>query len=1385
MELSPLIWQKIQRESCGLAISLPLSRDGAGWCSEFTGQRFEVLGYHAAGGLRVTLHCWNINVIKDDETVVLTPLPHSSVEINPICSPMDFFKSAEVCAGMGGTSYGALWAGIVSEVVMDRSELACSLLKANGHQKVICGDISIPRDVASFHHALNGNKVGLLAGFPCQPFSRLGRALGFGDLRAATFFRVLDTAALIDCSWLVLECVMGAGDHKEVHLAMDQYCRLRGHHWTSIGLHLDRTLPSYRTRWWAVAVPLWIPLPALRDLPFAADRQELRSIFPFWPCWSDAEEEELLLSHEEMAFYAQDGGADRLLQMDGRAPTLLHSLAHHMRECPCGCRAAFNVDLLMQKGIHCFLIQSQRFPGRLRHPHPNELSILVGVPHGLRGTDRLRDLLPMLGQIASPLQSHWILLQMLNTPLLRPSECLDWQHEIQVQKLLQGHYKRWPSVDMYAHRVCQLQVASEPPINFLTSQPVTIKEAVDATSQLMDTVLEVDEPNLELDELIPGDVAAVKLKYGAGDLWQELMDLESAEGTIPEGLHELTLKEQGWMLFDKASNADFAFFTPQMVAHFLESWLCPNSLVEAVHAKTDFIALQWDDGHWITVHGKKVEGGLKVIVYDGWRSCISLDTKRWILRVGVALELTCSFELRTEFQQSEGPHCGTVALLHMGLVLGLWARIDDGTASLWYEVLRKRQLRYGCGPSREQAVIQMIAEILPAKGVKEANAVERARAAVRKLGLDCLEKALKSRDPSRALKSAGNAVGKPFHWIQFEELENHIQQRSQTKFNTDSKGTKRKPQGKRVDPSIELCPETLELLPGTFEDDHEESLAMITLENIKPDMRGVAIVTQEQAASYLKDGRNLSTDAFALVTIGELANAPSEAKAVQWTAIYRPTMEPIIVNGHLISLGDVPVQQCEAQNKQEIPTVDSTVVRVQVFADQFLQSWDDLCRGPVKMIVQLIPALQVCRQAECPGDCRKFHEAVEENVHSVLLDVWGWRWLDSKMKQVKAPHAAIFSVQLRIPCSGLVDLLGYSGWSGIFIEPRPADNDGAPRFSVIWLGKHHTMEDAAKLKRTEEKVIGLARMGDKLGVRVLAKNEMATMRLIFPNRPLVACEIKKRFEVGPFPHNLAKDQILKILQDWHWSARPLRPLRSSPGGKYWEIGTDADPPGPFLYTDGGAISITKKRDIADNPKKAQLFMAAGNTTAHIKSSNAYSSSSSSSKATDPWLHGADPWAAYKNKSEASTVPVFPANKAKGDAPQTRLAEIEARIVQQCEEKIQAAKLDKPSAEEDVDMQDEAHQKLQSQVMELKAQNDKFEGWFTETGQRMGAVEQHVQQQNRQIMELGTALKTQANTTAHIQQEVGALKASFRADLAEEMEKQSSRLEALLEKRARS
>ena len=235
-----------------------------------------------------------------------------------------------------------------------------------------------------------------------------------------------------------------------------------------------------------------------------------------------------------------------------------------------------------------------------------------------------------------------------------------------------------------------------------------------------------------------------------------------------------------------------------------------------------------------------------------------------------------------------------------------------------------------------------------------------------------------------------------------------------------------------------------------------DPVAPITFPEVVANARGICVVTTDQALQLQQADYHLSVDALAVVSIGEIPLVEGrQSEDMHWPAVYAPTnKEPIIVKGTLLQLGDVEVSQAPVIDAPQVATLDTEVIRMSVFRDGFAKDWSQLVKGPVRYLLSLIPALQRCPDSECPGQCRFFHAACDEEVSHPVLDVWSWRWTSMNNRVVPVDQAEVSSAFIRVPASALMSILSWNGWNGVFLEPRPANKQGShPLFTVIWFPK--------------------------------------------------------------------------------------------------------------------------------------------------------------------------------------------------------------------------------------------------------------------------------------------------------------------------------------------
>lgn len=118
------------------------------------------------------------------------------------------YKLVSLFAGIGGIDLGFEFAGFDCIWANDFDKFACQTYRANVGNQIVEGDIRLVKDQILDHDVLVG-------GFPCQPFSTLGKLQGFNDEqeRGTLFFEIMDIAAKHDTKVIVLENVKNITTH--------------------------------------------------------------------------------------------------------------------------------------------------------------------------------------------------------------------------------------------------------------------------------------------------------------------------------------------------------------------------------------------------------------------------------------------------------------------------------------------------------------------------------------------------------------------------------------------------------------------------------------------------------------------------------------------------------------------------------------------------------------------------------------------------------------------------------------------------------------------------------------------------------------------------------------------------------------------------------------------------------------------------------------------------------------------------------------------------------------------------------------------------------------------------------------------------------------------
>ena len=185
--------------------------------------------------------------------------------------------------------------------------------------------------------------------------------------------------------------------------------------------------------------------------------------------------------------------------------------------------------------------------------------------------------------------------------------------------------------------------------------------------------------------------------------------------------------------------------------------------------------------HWALLFGH-LQGHILCWRYcDGLPGQASFVASRLAAIISTELALDWSFEPLHLIAQRDEHTCGTIALFHAGALLGLFGLPSQQAVLDFHDWLSSRPALgllhdpwiYGSGPSTGD-VQATLAALLATKGVPSDLAVERAAAAIKKLGTQAISQALNQTNSWQALKALTTRPGSNFQFVLKTELKDYI-----------------------------------------------------------------------------------------------------------------------------------------------------------------------------------------------------------------------------------------------------------------------------------------------------------------------------------------------------------------------------------------------------------------------------------------------------------------------------------------------------------------------------------------------------------------------------------------------------------------------------------
>ncbi|CAE7649575.1 unnamed protein product [Symbiodinium sp. CCMP2456] len=1195
---------------------------------------------------------------------------------------------------------------------------------------------------------------------------------------------------------IIIECTADMTQHSHFLHGLHAFAKQAGFRLTSCELELGLVWASRRNRLWYGLVPSSMPSFSLRPFPEISPLLCIQDVIPEWPVWPEQDESALQWPAElqEKLTDSQPGPSVQLLDAKSQAPTARHSWGNTLSPCPCNCRSqGISAERLLNEGftevgVHSGLTSQPRFL------HPQEVALLNTLTPRIRWAQEVKAGLCLVGSASAPMQAVWIFAQLgqwaaehfHETALHSPAEALadlkgallqDAKDCLSVPSLLTGGHVLVQC--MQTTQACPLPPAQQPwKANMLTSH-------LHASLGPGYSIAVWDA-----DRALPGEA----FLHPCGRSTPYIVRIRQKKQTAQEGsLPALPGSAPKPAVSDGQLNAALAEINssvPASVAHCLpcslatvlltagQSW---DALGFPLHTDSPKVASVYAaDGHWACLGFKVLQpGSVKVFYLDGVSLRVLKPAQRLcqILAAAYKWQVT-TFESCTWFPQTGPEECGYNALQHaLAFIHDSPEGVPERAASLLQKHKDAPALFRAAGQlSAEQC--QKLSTLLVEHGVPQSAVEERITAAVNKIGAP-IAKALALKQCWPQLKHLGSQPGHAFRWIQQDELQAHIEAKAHAKFGTavaNAKAKKRKDKEPRSHPvPLQVDPAKLLITPGSFVTEDDRPLPQLAFAEVGHQTQGVAFCSAQQALPFLQAYQSLSVDALALVCVTELPNeacGSAPVESLQFPAVYGPTDEAILIRGSLIQIGDEPVHLAHA-SIAEAQHLETLTCRISVYRDELALDWRTLTEGPIKALLQHLPALTLCGDKACAQNCGRFHPAVEEagSVDRLILDLWSRQWSKLEGGRASASEAQAFHCMIRVPSSALSHLQQIAT-RGFYAEPRAPGGTGPhPGFAVIWLPEADYAKALHSL-RTCAKAIAVARLGKRYGVRVREVDEQGVFEALRPGCDFAKVLVKAHYRLHPLPFGCQRKQLHSLLRGWKWSAKPLQPARGDAEGAAWIVGACEDPPAPALTCGDSYVLVRKVRDTAlQQPPSA--VTASNRTKRSILQDD-------DDADPDPWANGQDPWALARAPPGLPAPATSSTTTSKFEQLRSELATGVTELVQQQVSASAQAVSDHTSAH------DARLAKLETTVHELQLQGTKFESWFQSFGQQVSTVQTAVAAQQSEIAQVKQEVSQQADSVQKcVQAAVGSLGLDISSQLQKQLEEQSSRLEALLAKKQRA
>ena len=440
-------------------------------------------------------------------------------------------------------------------------------------------------------------------------------------------------------------------------------------------------------------------------------------------------------------------------------------------------------------------------------------------------------------------------------------------------------------------------------------------------------------------------------------------------------------------------------------------------------------------------------------------------------------------------------------------------------------------------------VQKLLSDMLTKRGVPENVCTSRVGMITSKISLNELRNILQKDDQAAWEDLKKHANDSKMRLITSQELKTHqkAQRAAKTAANKQegaSSSQSKKPKSSSVEPKQV----TIDVAHFHAEG---QRVPVCELNQFGPDMRGVAIVTPDQAQKFLPRTR-LSSEPLALLVLSPHQIAEVEPVQIPATDIKGL---PILTFVVILNFGDVDVELFHQVPSTTITETPMSVLEITIHRN-LVTKWEDV-QNPLNYLGLHLPEIR----------------------SGQVVSTWNLRCYDSNRQKCKHNEGAYVHGFVKIPSHNVDITLGRSGLAGIFIQAKAENKKPDPAFGIITMYGQQ-LEDVLKTAAKVPDTLGVVQINHgHFAIRGRREKLAEIRRKVMPQSIALqegsVAPNSRWWHLKNMHTSATCANLTKALVDLGWEASAVRPINKTT----WLVAAVDDPPSVHLCINDSFVAV--------------------------------------------------------------------------------------------------------------------------------------------------------------------------------------------------------------------